>query len=65
MWGHLLGMTLCNCLDVSGLQVGDQAARTAPDSQAWDRASGGSHCGYGQALSSSVQKGISSDKCYF
>lgn len=25
----------------------------------------GSRCGYGQALSFSVQKGISSDKCYF
>lgn len=29
---QLLGITVCNCLDVSGLQVGDGAAWTVLDS---------------------------------
>lgn len=33
--------------------------------QLWGRASEDSHCGYGRALSSSVQKRISSGKCCF
>lgn len=66
MWGHLLEMTLCNCLDVPGLQVGDRAAdwvgaQLPSVAQGWWRFS----LWVWTSPFISVQKRISSDKHYF